>query len=89
MTELMETYLHGTATCLAGCTSRLFMVPVRRDSLAACQDVMARKAVWRKECEQVSSQPDSGLNCVVVKPSFFYGKGRMICPSRMMLEGIS
>lgn len=58
------------------------MVPVRCDAPAACPDVMARKAAWRKECEQDSSQPDSGLNFVVVKPSFFYGKVKMINPYR-------
>lgn len=38
------------------------MVPVRFDSPAASQDVLARKAVGRKECEQDLSQPDPGLN---------------------------
>lgn len=54
------------------------MVSVRFDSPAAGQDVMAKKAVWRKECEQDSFQ--SRLNLLVVKPSLFYGKIRLINP---------
>lgn len=56
------------------------MVPVKCDSPAASQDVTARKAVWRKGCEQDSRQPEPGWNLLAVKP-------RMIHPSQNAVRG--
>ena len=90
MTGLTVTSLYGTAACLAGWKLQAFH-SFCQVWLSCCKPRCdARKAVQRKEYEQDPSQPDSGLNpalhLIAGKPSFFYGKIRMINPWQIVIR---